>query len=341
MVNGAERCNLAFIANESKIILDNLNRSVREYIIKENSGCQIDSIFDDAVASSNPGLGISSTFDVKPKNTSYATFDNKNLPSIGRITPEDNKLKGILHNYVQTSAYDNNGYQIKRFANNARENERKFLMDNVFEAANNEGIEAKLVLAIIQKENGFDGSYVNKNGKGYMALTGIAIEDTVMNPKRLNGIIDLYKEYADEIGLTEQDIEFLENPKTKKYEQSYDNSGNPIYKNGKPKNKLTKKAKEIYDKIVTYLNKNEGNRTRSFNIKIGTKILAYHIKRIKSDVQNNNETLTKKQIYWRVARNYNGSDKKKLYADRTIKILDQMDEFIMFNDDERILIAGK
>lgn len=247
------------------------------------------------------------------------------------LSEEDEKLKMILDSYVQNGAYDpktvevaeskikgkladKSNAKIKYFANDEHAQERKYLLDTIVETAKEENLDPRLILAIIQKENGFDGSHVNKNGKGYMALTGIAIKDTLLRPRSFEGINELYIDYTNELGLTEDEVKIL--------------------KNTKKRAELSKKENEIYKKIVKYLEENKDNKTRTLNIKIGAKILVYHKKRITNAAKSKNKKLTNKTLNSLISRDYNGSAAKDTYSKRTIRILNDINEYEILAESE-------
>ena len=164
-------------------------------------------------------------------------------------------------------------------------NEFENFINYVLEAGNDYGVDPKQIVAIIQKEVGFDGSKKGGNGSGYMQITTITVADMLNNLRyKLRG--------------TEKRGFYVEKTKYEKGLKQ-DLYGSDIIelfnsRGFKLTNNMTKAEKDaLLGEVVTYLRK---NTDPEFNIRLRTIIL--RAKLLKNDGD-----------FTEAARDYNGNGK--------------------------------
>ena len=151
------------------------------------------------------------------------------------------------------------------------------------------GIDPKLIVAIMQRETGYNGlseDVVGKNGKGYMQLTSAPINDI------LGGYSKNKKLY------------FEENLKIDKYGPEVEEL---LKSRGFDVDCPPEQRKNLVEDIMNYL---KNNKDIDFNIRLGTLILRYYLNKSNGDIQlaaqnyNGNGKRGIKYAYGRAVKNY-------------------------------------
>ena len=149
------------------------------------------------------------------------------------------------------------------------------MVNNAINAGTEYGVDPKLIIAIMQREVGYDGlssNVVGANGKGYMQLTSAPIKDM------LGGYTKNKKLYYEDEIKTEQ-----YGPEIKKLLKS----------RGFDTNCPPEKRQELVDRIMAYL---KTNKDSDFNIRLGTLVLRYYLNKYDGNIQL-------------AAQNYNGNSR--------------------------------
>lgn len=268
---------------------------------------------------------VNKNFDKDTKNTSIA-YKKRQRNNSKEIMHEANFTynKEMLEDYIINKATDSNGNKlyfgdVKSIRETLPEertpeqinllNEFENFINYVLEAGNDYGVDPKQIIAIIQKEVGFDGSKKGEKGNGYMQITSITVADILNNLRyKLRG--------------TEKRGFYVEKTKYEKGLKQ-DLYGSDIIelfnsRGFKLTNNMTKAEKDAFlGEVVTYLRK---NTDPEFNIRLGTIFL--RAKLLKNDGD-----------FTKAARDYNGNNKKRGgtmikddYAKKVTKFYDAISE---------------
>lgn len=245
---------------------------------------------------------VNNNFDKDTKNTSIA-YKKRQRNNSKEIMHEANFTynKEMLEDYIINEATDIKGNKLyfsdvksiretlpeERTAEQIKLlNEFENFINYVLEAGNDYGVDPKQIVAIIQKEVGFDGSKKGKNGNGYMQITTITVADILNNlGYKLRG--------TEKRGFYVEKTKYGKGLKQDLYGSDIIELFNS--RGFKLTNNMTKTEKDaLLGEVITYLRK---NTDPEFNIRLGTIIL--RAKLLKNDGD-----------FIEAARDYNGNERK-------------------------------
>ena len=226
--------------------------------------------------------------------------------------------KSAIEDYIINDAVDSNGNKIKHFAKINDIRNKPYLMrtkaecqllvefDNLIDCVISTGrdykVDPNLIIAIIQKEVGFAGKsddIVGINGKGYMQITSIPVQDMLGAYKNIHGKII----YGDTLKTEQFGVEFVKLFKSRGFNVNCSKSD----------------KEKLKSDIMDYLVKNEDV---DFNIRLGTLILRYKLKQAKGDVQL-------------AAQNYNGNNKNNIKYNYGIAVNDFYNKLVKKTNHKR------
>lgn len=208
-----------------------------------------------------------------------------------------------IENYIINNSVDSHGNIIKYFSDIPNIRKKAFVMrthednqklaefNNMVNSAINAGVEygvdPKLIIAIVQREVGYQGlskKVVGVSGKGYMQLTSAPIKD----------MLGLYTQNGKKMA--------LDTIKTKQYGPELEKllKGRGFNTDCSPKDRWT-----LSEKVMSYLKE---NNDADFNIRLGVLLLRYYLNKSNGNIQlaaqNYNGNSTVKYSYGKAVKNY-------------------------------------
>ena len=297
-----------------KQVIDNTNGNPRE---EDSTIIETDNLKNYGDAE----IVMDNNFDTKSRNNNI-DYKKRQQSYNKEITHKANFTynKEMLEDYIINEATDSKGNKlyfsdvksIREILPEERTpeqikllNEFENFINYVLEAGNDYGVDPKQIIAIIQKEVGFDGSKKGKNGNGYMQITTITVADMLNNLSyKLRG--------TEKRGFYVEKTKYGKGLKQDLYGSDIIELFNS--RGFKLTNNMTKAEKDVLlGEVVTYLRK---NTDPEFNIRLGTIIL--RAKLLKNDGD-----------FTEAARDYNGNGKiikgSRVKDDYAKKVIDFYD----------------